>query len=250
MPYSIDSGGRALRGLCIVTMCMTLWVGCDRPSNQEPAKSARKQVKMVDRPSPDHKETDEVGDWTSTVAEYLDEKYPRRIIGMANNNRGSVVDYIARYPAQDHLVYVTDGASALRFPHEFVMRIRFDTESGRLDERAPGWPDLVLAEMAEVESRTQRLFTPGDFLQNMTLDGVELPYHHFVVYKDPQLEPLDGPGSEPLFFLQVIPLTDAQLAEFKATPDGAASEMMTNWSKRDPLFLVDAASEGAMPPRR
>lgn len=242
---SLSSYGRALVGLLVVASLPLVVVACDdqkRETSATPEPGTNEVVQPETSP-PNH--AGDAGDWTSTVADYLDAKYPQPIMGMVNTDTDAVVNYVARYPAEDHLVYVTDGASAHRFPHEFVMRIRFDTNADDLDERAPAWPDHVLAELAEVESRTQRLFTPGDSLENLKLDGVTLPYRHFVIYKDPHLDPLDGPGPEPLFFLQVIPLTDAQLSKFNATPEGAPSKMMREWSERDPLLLVDSAFEGS-----
>lgn len=181
---------------------------------------------------------DETNSWEWRTAEFLDKRYGKPGMGMANQNPDAIIEYVARYPAQDHVVYVTSGASSHRFPHEFVMRVKLERASREtIGERAPMWPDHVLTELAEVEERTDRVFAPGDFISDMSLEGS--PYRHFAVFKDPVLEPLHRPRSEPLFFLQVVPLSDAQLAMFNASPEGEPIPLMTAWSSRDPLLLVD-----------
>lgn len=176
------------------------------------------------------------GDWPDRIGRALEQAYGEVGVGFANP--GGVADYVYVIPATDHLVYVTSGGYRSRFPHEFVMRVRFaDPPHGeKLWQVAPTWPVHALAEMARAETRANYPFAPGNFLRNVTL--ADLPYRHFYFAKEAVLPEVLGPSGDPLVFVRTVPLTDDQLAEIDATPEGQTIPLLPAWAARDPLLLV------------
>ena len=179
--------------------------------------------------------------WPAAIEAALDRAYGPSGVGMANPDPDGVPEYVHWIAQRDHVVYVTRGAYRREFPHEFVMRVRLADapRDERLWEVAPEWPSRALAEIARVEPTLRRPLAPGNYLRNVTVEG--LPLRHFAFVTDPVLGMQRIPGAaQPLVFIQVVPLTDAQLSTIDAIPSGAANTVLRDWAARDPLLIVDA----------
>lgn len=176
------------------------------------------------------------------IARALDRVYGHSGVGFAVESPDDIARYVALYPATDHIVYVTFGAHRHRFPHEFVMRIRYAAppEGEALWEAAPAWPVRALREIARVEPKMPHPFAPGNHLSNMEVHGEVLAYRHFAFVTDPVLPrvTLERTG-QPLVFVQAVPLTDAQEAAIAAIPAGERNTVLADQAERDPLFRVE-----------
>lgn len=179
--------------------------------------------------------------WPEAIEAELTRVYGPPSTGTANPSSDGVPEYVYWIAQPDHVVYVTRGAYRRELPHEFVMRVRLadPPRDARLWQVAPEWPSRALAEIARVEPTLPRPFAPGNYLRNVTLEG--LPLRHFAFVTDPVLGRLELPGAaQPLVFVQVVPLSDDQLASIDAIPTGATNTVLRDWAARDPLLIADA----------
>ncbi len=177
------------------------------------------------------------GDWGPIIRDVLYTKHGCDGGGAKVDIPNAVVSYVHCHPGEQYLTFTTSGAFRSRLPHEFVIRLKWDTkDTGGHKKPASLWPNQVLSEFAEIEARTGKLFMPGDFLKNVP---IEAPYRHFVFYPDKELTPVSAIGDEPLVFIQAIGVTDEQLTEFEQVAPRAPNHIIDSWSERDPLFLLD-----------
>lgn len=189
--------------------------------------------------------------WPERIADAITRVYGEPGVGMASQDPDAVVAYVHWVPADGHVVYVTSGVYRSRFPHELVMRIRFEDPptDERLWQVAPSWPTAVLAELGRVEAGSPHPFAPGNHITNVDIEGVDAPYRHFAFVRDPVLPELRGPGEHPLVFVQVVPLTETQRRAIDAVPTGQRIGVLSEWAARDRLLLVDARSQALTPMR-
>ncbi|MCB9764360.1 MAG: hypothetical protein H6739_31595 [Alphaproteobacteria bacterium] len=174
------------------------------------------------------------------VDEAVSGVYGAEGMGMANNDPDALVQFVSLHRKDDHVVYVTHGASAAHHPHEFVLRLRHPAarDPRPLIEVAPQWPVPLLVELGETERRLGRPFPPRDMLGGVALPGVELPYGNVVFMLDPVLRPVEDAGRF-VAFVQVLPFSDADYAAMQAIPDGETNTVLRARLEADPLGLVD-----------
>ncbi|MEZ4236382.1 MAG: hypothetical protein R3F59_09515 [Myxococcota bacterium] len=143
---------------------------------------------------------------------------------------GGLVTRVLRYDAEPaHRVWVSRGLRAWRRPHELVVRLRADGE-------APAWPRALLLAL---DARTRELdhtIALGEIVADLAVEGA--PWRHFLMVPDPVLEWIEDPFAPDggLAFVQVVPLTDAQLAEM--ADEAGRTALLAAWSQEDHLLLV------------
>lgn len=156
----------------------------------------------------------------------------------------AAVEHVALYvvDAPRHYVYVTRGLLRWRHPYELVLRVAVPDDQGEVGfATAPTWPTALLAAVGDAVRTRNKSIALGERLRELGVAG-EAPYRHAVVVPDPELEWIEGERDEGLAFLQVVPLTDAQLAEMDEGSADGKNPALAAWAASDRLLLVPRAS--------